>query len=617
MNWFRRLSFRKKILTSYILFIGLSFLLSGVYCIKSIRTSRQESMRYMHQFAEQVNLNMDVIFSNMDRVRFLHLIDDTVKPMIRTQRDKKTLAKALEDDDYVTRALNHMTNMNQYVLRATIVNEYGDVYSNIKTENSAYLDRMFNIQCMQDWEDRHKIYYTGVYRETINMVEYPLITSISKLYDIDQESPIGTLYIDLNFSAVRQILNHTLEPANTGTRLMIFDHKGNLIYHTGQNEEVWGDIRDGERKQITGIIKSEGSDGNQELQINGKESVISIMDSETTGWRMLVYTPLSDIYAAGLKNIAGLAIMMAIVLIMAMVLGIILSGQISQPVSILIKAMEKVDRGTVKCIDEKEYNWQDEMGLLLHSYNQMGRRINESIEKIYVYQLNQKQTELRMLQFQINPHFLYNTLNTISSIALLEGVDEIAKISDNLSNMFQYNIKGSDIVPFDQEFKQANRYMTIQTIRFPGKFEFTQHIPQAMYDEPVLKFVLQPLVENSLKHAFPNMRELNRIELEAFFDEQDIEIRIRDNGIGMDGETVRKLNEELEEMNTKTLVANVDRGIGLRNVNARIRNFYGKGYGIKIQSREGEYTVIQIRMRRISGGGQEEEKKDAQNCRCG
>lgn len=610
MEWFRRLSFRKKILTSYILFIGLAFLLSGVYCIRSIRTSRQETIRYMHQFAEQVNLNMEVIFSNMDRVRFIHLIDDKVKPMIRTKTDEKSLTKALEDDDYVTRALNHMTNMNQYVLRATFVNEYGDVYSNIKTENSSYLDRMYNIQRRQDWEDRHNIYHTGVYHETINMVEYPLITSISKIYDIDQDRPIGTLYIDLNFSAVRQILDQTLESASTGTHLMIFDHKGELIYHTGENEDVWGNIQNSEKQEIIELVKTDETDisNDCEIRLNGKEAAVTLMDSQTTGWRVLVYTPLSDIYAAGIKNIAGLAAMMGIVLITAMFLGVILSGQISRPVSILIKAMEKVDKGTVKYIDEKEYDWQDEMGMLLHSYNQMGQRINESIEKIYVYQLNQKQTELKMLQFQINPHFLYNTLNTISSIALLEGVDEIAKISDNLSSMFQYNIKGSDIVPFGQEFKQVNRYMTIQTIRFPGKYEFTQHIPEALYDEPVLKFVLQPLVENSLKHAFPKMRETNQIDLEAYYDGEDIEIRIRDNGIGMNSDIVRELNEELEKMDTKTLVANVDRGIGLRNVNARIKNFYGKEYGIKIKSKESEYTVIQIRIHRIAGDKQEEQK---------
>ena len=169
---------------------------------------------------------------------------------------------------------------------------------------------------------------------------------------------------------------------------------------------------------------------------------------------------------------------------------------------------------------------------------------------------------------------------------MLEGVDEIAKISDNLSSMFQYNIKGSDIVPIGQEFKQVNRYMTIQTIRFPGKYEFTQHIPEALYDEPVLKFVLQPLVENSLKHAFPKMRETNQIDLEAYYDGEDIEIRIRDNGIGMNSDIVRELNEELEKMDTKTLVANVDRGIGLRNVNARIKNFMGKSMALRLKAKK-------------------------------
>lgn len=150
MLWFKRLSFGKKILSSYIIFIGISFLLSGIYCLRSIETSKEENGRYMHQFAEQVNLNLDVIFSNMDRIRFLHLIDDKVKPMIRTPEQDKSLAKELEDEDYVTRALNHMTNMNQYILRATYVNEYGDIYSNVKTENASYLEKMQMIQQRQN-----------------------------------------------------------------------------------------------------------------------------------------------------------------------------------------------------------------------------------------------------------------------------------------------------------------------------------------------------------------------------------------------------------------------------------------------------------------------------------
>lgn len=596
MEWFRRLSFRKKILTSYILFIGLAFLLSGVYCIRSIRTSRQETIRYMHQFAEQVNLNMEVIFSNMDRVRFIHLIDDKVKPMIRTKTDEKSLTKALEDDDYVTRALNHMTNMNQYVLRATFVNEYGDVYSNIKTENSSYLDRMYNIQRRQDWEDRHNIYYTGVYHETINMVEYPLITSISKIYDIDQDRPIGTLYIDLNFSAVRQILDQTLESASTGTHLMIFDHKGELIYHTGENEDVWGNIQNSEKQEIIELVKTDETDisNDCEIRLNGKEAAVTLMDSQTTGWRVLVYTPLSDIYAAGIKNIAGLAAMMGIVLITAMFLGVILSGQISRPVSILIKAMEKVDKGTVKYIDEKEYDWQDEMGMLLHSYNQMGQRINESIEKIYVYQLNQKQTELKMLQFQINPHFLYNTLDAISAMALVDDGDNCFKMTRALAMFYRDTLSnGRSLVKVNDEINCIRNYMTIINMRSDSEIKMEYDVDSELQDEPMVKLLLQPFVENSVQHGLRGKAD-GRIRISIHKEQELISIVISDNGKGM---TEQKVNTIMsEEKNGEK------GGFGVYSAVQRIRLFYGIENPISIHSVKDQGTNVKILIRRIEEG---------------
>lgn len=614
-QWFKKLSFGKKILSSYIIFIGISFVLSAIFCLKSIELSKKESFSYMNQFADQVNLNLDVIFSNMDRMRFLHLIDEKVKPMIRNRADQKNITQRLEDEDYITRALNHMTNMNQYVLRATIVNEYGDVYSNIRTENSEYLQKMQQIESKQQWDDKHKIYYTGVYNETINMIEYPLVTSISKIYDIDRDTPLGTIYIDLNFKAVEQILDKTLEPQNTGTRLMIFDDEENLVYHTSHDDSLWQGINEEEKAAIVRIVEESGENKHIEMKIQGRNSSVSVMENEETGWKIFVYTPQSDVYAAGLRNLLGMLIAMVFVLTVAIILGILLSRQISRPVRVLIKAMDKVDKGKVRYIDEQEYDWKDEMGYLLRSYNQMGRRINESIEKIYVYQLNQKQTELKMLQFQINPHFLYNTLNTISSIAALEGIDEISRISDNLSNMFQYNIKGRDIVPLKDEIRHVQNYMGIQTIRFPGKYEFTYQMDDNICDEPMLKFILQPLVENALQHAFERMKEINKVALSCKTDGDDILISIYDNGIGIDEQTLNQLNREFDETDTRTLVNNVDRGIGLRNVNARIKNFYGKGYGIHIESCLDEYTVIHIRIKKIKERNREE--NDAQNSSCG
>lgn len=608
LTWFKKMSFRKKLLSTYFVFIGLSFILSFIFCLNSMEMSERESSRYMRQFAEQADLNMNVIFSNMDRIRFLHLIDDKVRPMIRTSRESKPLSRILEEDDYVTRTLNHMTNMNQYILRAVIVNEYGDVYSNIQTEDTGYLDRLRKIEASQDWEDKHKIYYTGVYTEAINLVDYPLVTGISKLYDIDGDEPIGTVYIDLNFSAVRQILDSTLESQRQGHRLMIFDTSGDLIYHTGSNGEgLWGRMSDEEKSKIERIVKEcQGTALVQDLTIKDESVTGVIMENEETGWKLLAYTPLTDIYTSGVKNMAGIVVVTVVLLILAGVLGVLLAGQISRPVTMLAKAMDNVDQGKVKYIDAGEYYWQDEMGYLMRCYNQMGRRINDSIEKIYIYQLNQKQTELKMLQFQINPHFLYNTLNTISSIASLEGIPEIVQISDNLSNMFKYNVTGKDIVPLEQEITHVKNYMGIQAIRFPGKYEFRCLVPPELSSQPVLKFLLQPLVENSLKHAFEKMKDINRVTVEGRMAEENIMISIYDNGIGMPPEQVDCLNCELEKMDTRTLVTNVDKGIGLRNVNARIKNFYGQECGILVESLQGEYTRIQIRIRKMAVAREDE-----------
>lgn len=599
VDYIKKMSFKKKILSSYILFIGISCLLIAIYILKSMESAKEESYSYMYQFGEQVSMSTDVIVSNMDRIRFLHFIDDTIKHMLRRSMEDKSMEELLDENDYIERALNHMTNMNQYVVRATIVNEYGDVYSNVLTNNDAYLEKMEEIDKAQDWTDKNKVYYTGVYQEEIYLLPFEMVTSISKMYDINQEDYIGTLYIDLNFSSIRQMLDRLAESKTSRTKLLIFDGNQEVIYDSeGLEEGAWEQMDEGERGTVRDFLKGSRAEPG-EFTMRGKKCLAASVRNETTDWQIMAWMPLSDIYASGWKNMVGIFSAMIMLLITAVFLGIYLAGQISRPVMVLAKAMGQVDKGKVNLLEQEKYSWQDEMGLLFKSYNEMGKRINDSIEKIYIYQINQKQTELKMLQFQINPHFLYNTLNTISSIAALSDIEEIVKIADNLSGMFQYNIKGDDIVPVRKEIQHVKNYLEIQAIRFPGKYRFEYRIDPEVEEKKMLKFLLQPLAENSLQHAFGKMKEINTVSLTAQEDGKDIIFRLRDNGVGMKAEQAEELNRELAQTDTGTLVNHVDKGIGLRNVNARIKNLYGKEYGIQIWSEEGEYTEIQIRIRKM------------------
>lgn len=226
----------------------------------------------------------------------------------------------------------------------------------------------------------------------------------------------------------------------------------------------------------------------------------------------------------------------------------------------------------------------------------MANRINENIIRSYMAELEQKRTELKMLQFQINPHFLYNALNTISSIAVLENVDYIPQIANSLSEMFRYNIKGKNVVQIREELRQMGNYLQIQNIRFPNRFEIEIDVPEEVRECEIIKFVLQPVVENSIHHGFTEHRKKDRLKITGSREGDEVFLVVEDNGCGMKKEKVMELNRRLESGKISELTENA-KSIGLSNVNVRLKNFYGKECGIRVESQPGEFTKIILHIR--------------------
>ena len=227
----------------------------------------------------------------------------------------------------------------------------------------------------------------------------------------------------------------------------------------------------------------------------------------------------------------------------------------------------------------------------------MAKRINDNIIKDYILKLNQKQTELKMLQFQINPHFLYNALNTISSIAQLQEVDYIPEIASGLSDMFRYNIDGREIVTLREELTQTENYMGIQKIRFPERFFVEILVEEELMECKVLKFILQPIVENSYKYGFAEKRKKNILRIHSYRDESNIIIVIEDNGAGIEENKVKKINEVWLESEDLKQQQELD-----RNVNARIKNYYGEDCGVHLESEPGNFTRVYLKIRELPFG---------------
>ena len=249
----------------------------------------------------------------------------------------------------------------------------------------------------------------------------------------------------------------------------------------------------------------------------------------------------------------------------------------------------------------------DEIGLMYREYDAVVKSLNEYIRKDYQNKLATMDAQMRALEAQIDAHFLFNTLETINSIAEIEEVEPIQTISMALANMFRYSIKTqSELVPLRDEINHIRNYISIQNIRYDNRFTVDIQIPEETLNERVLKLILQPVIENSINHGFKRCQIRGKILIEAYTDESNLYIRISDDGVGMNETQLENLKNLLNSRPAvEELGKRVYESIGIKNINSRIQLYYGTMYGLNIDSVENEGTTALITVPR-----KQERKKD-------
>ncbi|MCR5792336.1 MAG: histidine kinase [Lachnospiraceae bacterium] len=301
-------------------------------------------------------------------------------------------------------------------------------------------------------------------------------------------------------------------------------------------------------------------------------------------------------YTSHLQNVRML--MFGIALLILLLLTVIyypLSAYVIRPITLLTRHIHTTHLEK-PAYSDKYTKRKDEIGLLYTEYNQMIDSLNEYIRKDYQNKLITLDAQMRALEAQIDAHFLFNTLETINSIAEIEEVESIATISMALGNMFRYSIKTqSELVSLDDEIHHVMDYVSIQTIRFDNRFSIQYNIPDEYRSYRVLKLILQPVVENCINHGFKHCMISGIITISADVEGDILRIRIRDNGIGMDERQLRSLNDLLQsESKLNELGHREHQSIGLKNIHSRIQLYYGAVYGLSVESKEQEGTTITI-----------------------
>ncbi|WJH33781.1 sensor histidine kinase [Paenibacillus sp. CC-CFT747] len=321
--------------------------------------------------------------------------------------------------------------------------------------------------------------------------------------------------------------------------------------------------------------------------------------SAATGWSLVMIQPAKNIFhdTTQLKwwtfGVIGAS------LIVALWMSLTIFNGIARPIKKMVHAMKQVRNGQLETV--VTHDRQDEFGYMMDSFNLMTQGQRHLIQDVYEKQLRLAKTEFKLLQSQINPHFLYNTLDTIYSEAILNGADELGEMVLNLSRFFRYSLgKGRETYTVAETFEHLAYYLEVQRIRCQGQLIVHTRIAPEVKDLHVLKLAVQPLVENAILHGWEKKTGTRELWLSAQAINGVLQIDIRDNGVGIPEERLAAIMENLGKIKAFDfdLIVSESRNsaelFGLRNVKARIKLHYGEEANMEVDSEEGMGTCIRL-----------------------
>lgn len=315
------------------------------------------------------------------------------------------------------------------------------------------------------------------------------------------------------------------------------------------------------------------------------EKAFAVYNTLTNGWKTVSIFPYDSIIQDA-KSLSELIIKISLgFIVVALLLIYITASMFSKRIRMLIRMIRRLERGDFNPTND-EYLGNDEIGQLHFAFKQMTTRLKSLITEVYQKELQNKEAELDLLQAQINPHFLYNTLGSISSLALKHQDTRIQDLVLHLAKFYRISLnKGKSILTINEELKLTQSYNAIQLIRFKGQLNITYNIDEAILPYSTVKLALQPFVENAVLHAVWNQESPLNIHIKGIVENSDIILSVIDDGMGMSRETLHTLLDDKP-----------GRGYGISNVDRRIKLRFGEHYGVTVFSRLGIGTTVQIRL---------------------
>lgn len=423
-------------------------------------------------------------------------------------------------------------------------------------------------------------YVTPPHVETIFESYYPWVVTMAAR--LDGEDGADWVSLDISFSTISEHISGVGIGAHGYCFLM--DDGGNIVYHP-QQQLIYSGLKSEDTARLAAMEDGTWSE----------ETVIySITGIEDSTWRVVGVSYVDELVDLSVRAMLRICLAVALTVLAAVLgAGWLLSRILSRPLAALADAMERFEQ------DADHFAYEPVAGTreveeLSDSFGHMVHRIQHLMATVREEEVNLRKTELKALQAQINPHFLYNTLDSIAWMCEQGRNTDAVNMVHALARLFRISIsKGHELIPIRKELEHAESYLQIQKYRYKNQFSYDFKVDETCLDCLCNKITLQPILENAIAHGLDLMVEPGHIDVEVCRDGKDILFRVRDDGIGMDEEQVQHILHS--EPGDRT-------GIGIKNVNDRLRIYFGEGYGLRIESEPDVGSCVEIRMPQVQEG---------------
>lgn len=584
-------SLRQKLLLFFILILIVPLLLSGYFIYNrysSYLVSKEISIS--KQTVNEISGKLNDYLWQLEQLSFDVSFNGTIQDMLRDFNPNRFVGPRVEAKVFQNLfGVNRLDNNKVFYLKITNSNdEIALSVGNDPREETGFDDCFLKNSSLRVlWSNPRDI---KTFSDNTNV--FKIISLYRWIWDSNYGIPIGTVRVDVDSSSFNNLLSEYNYLSNSS--MLIIDKNGIII--AGSDEQSIG-------KSIFSLYNLKI---NTLFDKNISSSLIKIKNSwyyvissnlAINGWEVIHIIPSSSIDAQA-SSIKQYIFLVAIICVsFSLLLSIIISFLVTRPLNRMIKVIRKVRDGYLDVVFD--ITTHDEFALLGISFNEMTANIKDLIHKNAEIQKQENIAELLYLQSQINPHFLYNTLDSIRWTARRNRDIQVSKQVEMLSNMFRYYLSAnSEYVTFEKEIEHIKNYLEIQKFRFKEKITFNLQFESGLMNLYTIKLVLQPLVENSIVHGLENKLENGFLSISGNIINDIVLITVEDNGLGTDQFLImQQLNSKVEEKKV----------FALKNINDRLKLHFGERFGIKFNSIPGHGTRVSLKLPILSHIPKQEE----------